>query len=142
MTYVYKKLDDGRYECIKCQEIKNNQSTMHYHMLAHEGKSPYKCKHCHKSFAQKSALEIHKSSKHEKNMKFVCPSKGCSYECSTKANCRIHYIRKHAGLVPLTTEETCRGCQKTFKSDPAYFYHAATCHTFDVTIRQELIKII
>jgi KRAB domain-containing zinc finger protein len=139
MSIVYKKLEDGRYECVKCQEIKNNQSTMHYHMLGHEGKSPYKCKFCYKSFAQKSALDIHKSSKHEKNMRFVCPFRECTYECSTKANCRVHYVRKHLGL---TAEKTCGTCQRDFKSDPAYYYHVPLCHPITETALKEISTIL
>jgi len=141
MTYAYKKLPDGRFECTECGEIKNGQSTMFYHMVAHEGNLPYKCKLCDKSFAQKSALEIHRSAKHDKKTRFICPSNGCSYECSTKANCRVHYVRKHAAA-ETGASDRCPSCQKECRSAHMYYYHIADCMTFPENIRTELAKVI
>ena len=134
MTSKYIKNENGQFVCPNCEVIKKNQNTMFYHMKKHEGKLPYECDICQKDFLQKSSLELHKLSKHTKTKKecktFKCMFENCEFESFTKANRRIHCLRKHfkEEIDRIMDENnSCTKCNKSFQSSTAFYYHASTC---------------
>lgn len=133
MVYNYIKNKDGDFVCPNCNITKKKQNTMFYHMKKHEGKLPFECDICSKDFIQKSSLEIHKLSKHcdDKNSGDIynCPFSKCSFKSTTKANRRIHVIRKHfkEQISCINDDLYCVCCKKEFQSDSAFYYHAIDC---------------
>ena len=133
MISKYTKNKNGEFVCPSCSDVKKNQNTMFYHMKKHEGKLPYVCNICSKDFIQKSSLELHKLSKHKSDNDcddfFVCPYPNCSFKSLTKANTRIHTIRKHFNdeIQEIQDELNCLSCKKEFQSSTAFLYHAINC---------------
>lgn len=146
MTFKYIKNAEGQFVCNHCQFTAKNQSTMHYHLAGHDNVLPHKCKHCDQRFPQKSVLDIHLKLKHaetlEKKETFKCPCNGCNYEDIRKGNRLIHFIRVHlkevVGKLKVTAKAStenpnedyvcsCSSCDKSFKSNTMFFYHAHTC---------------
>jgi hypothetical protein len=130
----YIKNEQGFFVCPNCNIVKEKQNTMYYHMLKHEGKLPYECDICKKEFLQKTSLEVHKASKHKnpttKEKMYKCCITNCSFEAVTKANRRIHVIRKHFKNEVddiLGEDNTCLSCKTEFQSSTAFFYHAINC---------------
>ena len=119
-------------------------------MKKHEGKLPYECNICKKDFIQKTSLELHMLSKHkDKNTKksetFKCPFDNCEFEALTKANRRIHCLRKHfKDEISNILEEnsTCSACKGSFLSNTAFYYHALGCIRVNSTEKQKLIELI
>jgi hypothetical protein len=63
-----------------------------------------------------------------------CPHDGCEFESLTKANCRVHFLRKHCKeLVDdiLEDKATCKECNKAHGSPTAFYYHAVGCIAFE-----------
>ncbi len=63
-----------------------------------------------------------------------CPHKGCEFESLTKANCRIHFLRKHCKELideVLEGKATCKSCNKEHGSTTAFYYHAVSCIAFE-----------
>ena len=135
MGSKYIKNDDGEFVCPSCDIVKKNQNTMYYHMKKHEGKLQFECDICKKDFSQKSSLELHKISKHQNQPKedmYVCVFEDCESESLTKANRRIHCLRKHykeevAAILDTTSCTNCTSCKESFQSLTAFYYHAADC---------------
>ena len=135
MSLKYIRNEDGHFVCPNCNIIKEKQNTMYYHMLKHEGKLPYECSICKKDFLQKAALDVHMASKHrdkntEDKQTYKCCIKNCKFSAVTKANRRIHVIRKHfkTELEQIIEENnTCNRCNKNFKSTTSFYYHAVDC---------------
>lgn len=133
MNSKYIKNKNGEFVCPSCSVVKKKQNTMFYHMKKHEGKLPYVCNICSKDFIQKSSLELHKLSKHknEKNNNefYSCPFPDCDFKSLTKANTRIHTIRKHFSeeIEDIDDELYCLSCKKQFQSQTAFLYHAIDC---------------
>ena len=151
MGYEYKKNADGHFVCPHCGETKRLQSTMHYHMKRHEGKLPFECKICKKSFLHASTLELHKKAQHQKEQErmFKCPMPGCTYEGTlTKANLLIHYVRKHckdeaaASNGADNAAPKCKHCEKECKSLTAFHYHLVGCMRLTDQTRQAHIAAI
>ena len=131
----------GQFLCTHCNYTTKNQSTMHYHLAGHEGALPHKCKHCESAFPQKGVLDLHIKLKHpetlQKKETFKCPCNECSYEDVRKGNRLIHFLRVHFKdlteklKVPLKDKEegicACNNCNKTFKSNTLFYYHAHKC---------------
>ena len=140
MVYTYVKNDNGEFICPHCKFTSKAQNTMHYHLAKHEGKLPHPCKHCDMRFPQKGVLDIHMKLQHpaalEKKEMFACPCDGCGYQDIRKGNRLIHFLRVHLKdltekLKTKTTDEGCvvgcTGCNKSFKSNTMFYYHAHTC---------------
>lgn len=127
----YIRNKNGEFVCPNCAVIKQNQNTMFYHMKKHEGKLPYECDICSKDFIQKSSLDLHKLSKHkdDKQNIYKCPYDNCQFESMTKANRRIHTIRKHFTdeVKRIDNDLYCISCKKDFQSSTAFYYHAIDC---------------
>ena len=150
MSSKYTKNDEGMFVCPNCDAVKKNQNTMYYHMKKHEGKLPFECDICKKDFVQKSSLELHKLSKH-KNLKeevhdYECVFDNCKFTSLTKANRRIHCLRKHFQTEVdsiLGDNLCCTNCTVSFQSSTAFIYHALSCiRTEDVSKQNKLNAII
>lgn len=69
--------------------------------------------------------------------KFRCPVDGCEFESITKANRRIHFLRKHChDAVVKHMKDTvvenkkvieCVCCSEKFNSNTAFHYHIGKC---------------
>ena len=146
MCSKYIKNDNGDFVCPSCDVVKKNQNTMYYHMKKHEGKLQYECDICKKDFVQRSSLELHKISKHKnlpKEHMFACPFDDCTFESITKANRRIHCLRKHfKDEVELILENNhCKTCDVQFQSPTAFYYHAADCISVS-PLKAEMLTLI
>lgn len=128
----YVRNDEGLFTCPHCDKVTTRQNTMFYHLKKHAGILDYKCSvpGCTKAFIQKSGLQQHMNQVHQASGPtiFTCPHEGCDHTCQMKSNMVIHIARKHSPQIPVYSG-TCTGCDKTFKSATAYYYHAATCIT-------------
>ncbi len=135
----YIKNDAGHFVCPHCNIVKEKQNTMFYHLQTHEGKLPYECNLCKKSFVQKQELALHKLRKHaeqeEQVDRIVCPFDNCEFTDVRKGNVRVHCIRIH-GREYLTDEIfgrnddgtwSCNLCQHEAGSQAAILYHLSTC---------------
>lgn len=150
MCSKYVKNEKGWFVCPSCNVVKQKQNTMYYHMKKHEGKLPYECNICKKDFIQKTSLELHMLSKHkDKNVKkidsFRCPFEGCEFEALTKANRRIHCLRKHFKneiIQILEENNTCGCCKNSFLSNTSFYYHALDCIKCDSLEKQKIINLI
>jgi hypothetical protein len=146
MSVKYIKNDNGDFVCPSCDVVKKNQNTMYYHMKKHEGKLQYECDICKKDFVQKLSLELHKISKHNNPKKedmYHCVFEDCDFESLTKANRRIHTLRKHFKdeVEHIMENNHCVKCDITFKSHTAFYYHAADCISID-TSKKEMLSLI
>lgn len=154
----YIKNEDGNFVCPSCNVIKEKQNTMYYHMKKHEGKLPFVCDICTKDFMQKTSLELHKISKHkiqdnELLEKFKCIFTNCDFEAITKANRRIHCMRKHCKeevcnimneIVDTDNNSiyTCITCTKRFTNNTGFYYHAIHCISPTPIMKELLIQCI
>jgi hypothetical protein len=149
MSSKYIKNDNGEFVCPSCDIIKKNQNTMYYHMKKHEGKLQFECDICKKDFVQRSSLELHKISKHKNQPKedmYPCVFDDCDSESLTKANRRIHCLRKHfkeevGAILDTTSATSCTNCKESFQSLTAFYYHAADCIRVDAP-KELLLKLI
>lgn len=151
-TLVYKRDESGHLLCEKCgfkpkstdRHPLGNPSTLHYHMKKHTNDFPYECSICKSGFPQKQNLVNHIKSRHpetnkEKENKFKCPMKGCTFQSITKGNCVVHCARRHFSDVVDSHYEIreeaeekihyCYCCEKDFKSPTAFYYHILKCLT-------------
>lgn len=142
MVLEYHKNDNGEFICQHCQFTARYQSTMHYHLMNHEGALPHCCKVCDHRFLQKSLLDTHMKSKHPETLEtketFKCPFKGCEFESIQKVNCISHFMRIHLkeqtnSLKCKPTDDTCvvscKACSKNLKSMPSFYSHVSKCVT-------------
>ena len=133
----YIRNEAGEYVCPHCPKITKRQNTMFYHLEKHSGETKHNCSVCSKGFIQKSGLQQHMAQAHPEvedstnpylKQEWSCPC--CEHVCRMKANMIIHIARKHAQKwIPYFTATTngCTGCQKTFASPSAYYYHSMQC---------------
>ena len=138
MPIKYTKNVEGDFVCPHCQFTAKNQSTMHYHMKKHSNDLKFDCRHCDKTFLQKSSLLVHMRFKHAQELReetaFACPF-DCDFTSPVKGNCVIHIIRVHFQdelkeiMHPQADTKTvmCSGCDKEFKSNSAFIYHCKHC---------------
>ena len=134
-TYIRNEI--GEFVCPHCGVTKARQNTMYYHMKKHTGEMSHFYSVCDKGFIQKSGLDQHMLQAHPKEAaaagtdvtEYDCPC--CDHSCRMKANLVIHIARKHGDgwipSVPTAGGATCAGCDRSFSSPTAYYYHAATC---------------
>jgi len=134
MVFTYQKNENGHYVCGICNEVKEKQNTMHYHLQKHEGKMANACPHCDKRFYQKYALDDHVKLRH--SVKIVepgiqCPFSPCAEKFHKKEHCRVHIARNHLRefLNPWIEKKadskthTCGSCKHDYNSYPAILYH-------------------
>ena len=138
MAIEYTRNEDGDFVCPHCAKVvpKTKQNTMHYHLKKHAGDLPHECDTCGRKFAQRQSLELHIQVRHadmledeEDVQKFDCPVEGCEFSAHTWANRRIHFFRKHCTkqVKALKDGNSCKGCNRTFNSPSAFFYHLGGC---------------
>jgi ribosomal protein L37AE/L43A len=143
MTFKYKRTESGLFLCPHCNDYAPNganQNTVHMHIRAkHSGNFKHKCKRCDFETSTEQTLQNHIAAKHPADLKearidFECPLDTCEYSCMTKGGLRSHYLLKHMGAdVKALQEKTdagafkCKGCEKEFKSKPAFIYHVPDC---------------
>lgn len=149
MCVEYKTNEEGEYVCQICGSIKKHQSTMYYHMKAHEKYPfPYTCKICTKGFIQKQTLELHMSSRHSSHRcktgpkLYSCPEKGCSFVSLSRGSCCIHYARAHCHaevqkLIKTTPDGQllCQKCNKVFSEKGGFYYHYPSCVQLPIASR-------
>lgn len=153
MPYVYQKNAAGDYVCPHCGVTKERQNTMHYHLKRHEDHLPFQCGVCKKEFLHASVLALHKAARHPPTERedrasnpssagpktYACPS--CKFHTLTRANCIIHYVRRHCNVLALGTN--CPTCQKAYNSRTALIYHLGTteCSSALSCTNQELKQL-
>jgi hypothetical protein len=141
--YNYVKHPSGNgYICPVCKVYKEKQNTMHYHMKTHINPDSYKCKTCGKSFLQKQTLLMHINAKHPSEIEtpvaeYACPFAGCTFQASSKGNCKIHCLRTHfqdeiGRILEYVQNDIgkiirCRQCRKEFNSLGSFYYHVSGC---------------
>ena len=133
MVFTYKKNEQGLYVCTVCNETREKQNTMYYHILKHEGTKSYACSHCDKKFYQKYALDNHIQLTHSTApiVGIQCPFDSCKGTFQKKEHCRAHIARNHLRklLDPLIQKKkdskvhNCTTCNREFNSYPAILYH-------------------
>ena len=134
MTSKYVKNDKGDYVCQTCNVVKTRANTMFYHMKKHDNNYPFECNVCKSKFMQKNSLELHllarHSTKEDKKDIYKCVFTNCSFSSLTKANRRIHSLRKHfrEELNEILGENfKCISCKNKYESPEAFNYHAIKC---------------
>jgi len=150
MPNQYKKLEDGRFECIHCGQIKIHQSTMYYHyQREHNTERNYNCNLCNFNALTRQILEQHTAARHpansnDDNNTYKCPHNGCQFSDIRKGNLVTHFMRTHM------TQETskimerrkaddgttlffCKVCEDSKKSMGSFLYHSITCITLSET---------
>lgn len=150
----YKRDENGNLMCDKCEfrpkptakYPHGNPGTLHYHMKSkHEGDLAHVCQHCQRGFLHKLTLDTHIAARHlqedqKKNVEyFTCPVENCDFKSLTKANRRIHFLRKHCqevvakymqsvnGEKDSQDKYSCNCCSEIFKSSTAFHYHIGKC---------------
>lgn len=152
-TFTYVRDASGHLMCDKCtfkpkstvRYPLGNPSTMHYHLKKHEGNYQNVCSICKHTFLHKMTLDTHMAARHpevqeqaqQKHEVFKCPIEGCEFEALTKANRRIHFLRKHCNDIlnnyceELVLEDKkylrCVTCSERFNSNTAFHYHCGKC---------------
>jgi hypothetical protein len=143
---------DGHFVCPTCNVVKQNQSTMHYHMRKHTNKTPFECRFCNKGFLQRTAMDLHIRSRHSDMLtegtskssshtarSFICPFEGCKVKSLTRGNLRTHCMRSHfqeeSDYICIEDDDSnefqCIECEKSFKSKTAFYYHCHGCISLD-----------
>jgi hypothetical protein len=147
---VYIKNDRGEYVCPDCGITKKKQNTMHYHMKKHAEVSSNVCKFCKKGFLHKQSLDLHL--KHQAGRgehpatssddlpEYECPFESCTFNASSKGNCRTHCMRVHLATEVnkilergSAKEISCKNCLKDFDSLGIFYYHSIGCVSLEMT---------
>jgi len=153
-TYIYMRDSDGHLQCSydKCSfkpkatpaHPHGNPSTMHYHIKTkHTGEFAHVCSVCKHGFLHAMTLQTHMAARHPEVRQattletYRCPLDNCDFESLTKANRRIHFLRKHCreqvaqyqmeSLVDGKKSIQCGCCNEQFKSGTAFHYHIGSC---------------
>lgn len=146
MPNTYKKLEDGRFECIHCGELKIHQSTMYYHyQREHNTERNFNCSLCNFNGLTRQILEQHIAARHPANLngvdnQFECPFDGCGFSDIRKGNLVTHFMRTHMNKETLAILERrktengdgvffCKVCEESKKSMGSFLYHSITCIT-------------
>ena len=153
-SYTYTKDENGHLMCNyeKCSfkpkatpaHPNGNPSTLHYHIKTkHTGEYAHVCSVCKHGFLHALTLQTHMAARHPEVRQqnpaelYKCPLEGCEFESLTKANRRIHFLRKHCheqvvqyqgdAIVDGKKMIQCGCCNETFKSGTAFHYHIGSC---------------
>lgn len=142
MPNIYKKLDDGRFECVHCGQIKIHQSTMYYHyQREHNTERNFNCKLCNFNGLTRQILDQHIVARHSTNPenKFQCPFTDCEFSDIRKGNLVTHFMRTHMNQEINKILERkkndggdiffCKVCEEKKKSMGSFLYHSVTCIT-------------
>ncbi|XP_037541637.1 zinc finger protein 768 [Nematolebias whitei] len=123
------------HNCTICGKSFLTLSSFRGHMNLHEGKRPYKCPTCHKTFAAKSVLNKHVQT-HKGEFKCTLCHRSFSSDIRLKLHLLTHPDRKQDGaqtsaaLSPAHTPAkekrfSCEVCHKSFFTKKAFQKHAA-----------------
>lgn len=106
------------FQCWRC--FKKDRELVHHMVAEHENLGwPYKCLHCHESFATFEDYEFHKNLPHYLEV-FTCQ------ECNQKFNQFFNYNRHFPHQKPeLPNRYICGICQKDFKNKRVLDMHKA-----------------
>ena len=90
------------------------QSWLKSHVeTVHEGKRPFKCKYCEKSFGIKDTLKIHTEAVHDGLRPYACDS--CDHAFYSKQYLRKHVESIHEGKKPkYRSPKKCEFCDQKF----------------------------
>jgi transcription elongation factor Elf1 len=147
MPNIYKKLDDGRFECVHCGQIKIHQSTMYYHyQREHNTERNFSCNLCNFNALTRQILDQHIAARHptvlnnNNENQHECPYEGCEFSDIRKGNLITHFMRAH--MVQETSQILerrkaddgscilhCKVCEESKKSMGSFLYHSITCIT-------------
>jgi hypothetical protein len=148
----YQRDANGNLMCDQCdfkpkptaKFAHGNPGTLHYHMKSkHDGDFAHVCPVCQHGFLHKITLDTHVTARHPDHEQktvlklFDCPVNGCDFQAFTKANRRIHFLRKHCHEIVMQNliinqvenkrQFTCKCCQQNMKSSTSFHYHIAKC---------------
>ena len=94
------------FSCEVCGKKSKKRSNLERHMRVHDGKRPYDCKKCYKSFKYPGCLKDHMISWHSSDKQFHCEKclKPFRKKSSLKEHLRWRHRSKEGNEKPRTTE--------------------------------------
>lgn len=128
--------------------LRQNKSTLKYHLDIHKGQLPHVCKVCNKGFLHKNVLENHIQAIHstpDNTITYRCNVPGCDFTSIQKGNLIIHKSRKHClpivddYLIKKERENSvifhCSCCSVDYNSGSNFHHHILKClHQHGVAI--------
>lgn len=122
------------YSCSFCSYTSRYAQGLRRHVMLHTGKE-FKCKHCTKSYTEKSKLIEHVKVKHEKSL--IYPCKRCHKEFKSSRGLVYHNVTFHEQR---GTTLQCQFCEKAFSSKYGFVYHTKTVHG-EVKVAENIKKV-
>ncbi|XP_055372205.1 zinc finger protein 236-like [Condylostylus longicornis] len=114
-------------ECTHCNKIFQNKSVLNRHLQSHLSLKPHQCKICDQRFTQKSSLERHQLTIHNKEKNFKC--RKCNLKFSQKYNVEIHMQRAHLAKKKGVEKHSCPNCSCEFSKLNSLNRHISQIHT-------------
>ncbi|XP_053384658.1 zinc finger protein 665-like [Mercenaria mercenaria] len=105
-----------KYKCTVCSREYVNKSHWKEHVKLHDGSNFVQCDQCGKSYNSKKSLNLHKSSTHVDERKFICQVCG-------KAFLTKHHLKNHLITHDDERNYKCRFCDATFKKNDVLKMH-------------------
>ena len=115
------------FQCDVCTKSYSQKAHLLGHVAAvHEGKKPYKCNLCEKSYAYKNLLTAHIQTIHEGVKPFKCPI--CPAGFVQKRVLQAHIDSIHLGKKVKKERFTCDQCSSDFSTKKNLEVHVLTVH--------------